>query len=48
MVRRIFWKQLDILGSTMGTPDDFRSMLALVTESKARAVVDRVIPWTRR
>jgi zinc-binding alcohol dehydrogenase/oxidoreductase len=44
MVRRIFWKQLDVFGSTMGAPDDFRSMLALVTASKLESVVDRVFP----
>jgi zinc-binding alcohol dehydrogenase/oxidoreductase len=44
MVRRIFWKQLDVLGSTMGAPDDFRGMLDLVTASKLAPVVDRVFP----
>jgi zinc-binding alcohol dehydrogenase/oxidoreductase len=43
-VRRIFWKQLTILGSTMGSPDDFRAMLALFGEGKLRPVVDRVYP----
>jgi zinc-binding alcohol dehydrogenase/oxidoreductase len=43
-VRRIFWKQLTILGSTMGSPDDFRGMLALFGEGKLRPVVDRVYP----
>ncbi len=43
-VRRTFWKQLNVLGSTMGAPDDFRSMLALVTVSKLEPVVDRVFP----
>jgi zinc-binding alcohol dehydrogenase/oxidoreductase len=28
LVRRIFWKQLDMLGSTMRSPDDVRAMLA--------------------
>jgi len=28
--QRIFWKQLDILGTSMGSPDDFRQMLDLV------------------
>ena len=44
MVRRIFWKQLDVLGSTMGAPDDFRGMLDLVTASKLAPVVGRVFP----
>ncbi len=43
-VRRIFWKQLTVLGTTMGSPDDFRAMLALFGEGKLRPVVDRVFP----
>ena len=41
-VRRVFWKQLSVLGSTMGSPDDFRAMLALFGEGRQRPVVDRV------
>jgi zinc-binding alcohol dehydrogenase/oxidoreductase len=41
-MRRIFWKQLDILGTTMGTLDDFRGMLALFGRNGLRPVVDRV------
>ena len=44
LVRRIFWKQLDVLGSTMGSPDDFRAMLSLFGRGGARPVVDRVFP----
>jgi NADPH:quinone reductase-like Zn-dependent oxidoreductase len=43
-VRRIFWKQLNVLGSTMGTPREFAAMLALYTAGTARPVVDRVFP----
>jgi len=43
-VRRIFWKQLSILGSTMGTPDDFAAMLELYETTKLRPVIDRVFP----
>jgi zinc-binding alcohol dehydrogenase/oxidoreductase len=39
----IFWKQLTLLGSSMGSPDDFRGMLALF-ESGLHPVVDRVYP----
>jgi len=42
LVRRIFWKQLDVLGSTMGSPDDFRAMLALFGAGGPRPVVDTV------
>ncbi|MDE3153980.1 MAG: zinc-binding dehydrogenase [Acidobacteriota bacterium] len=43
-VRRIFWKQLTILGSTMGTARDFASMLAFCDRHALRPVVDRVFP----
>lgn len=44
LARRIFWKQLNIMGSTMGSPDDFRAMLALFGANGQRPVVDRVFP----
>jgi NADPH:quinone reductase-like Zn-dependent oxidoreductase len=40
-VRRIFWKQLSLLGSTMGTPREFAAMLELYTSSNIRPVVDQ-------
>jgi NADPH:quinone reductase-like Zn-dependent oxidoreductase len=43
-VRRLFWKQLDLLGSTMGTPADFRQMLALISAGRLRPVMDTVLP----
>jgi len=44
MLHRIFWKQLSILGSTMGTREDFAAVYELVGSGKARPVVDRVFP----
>ncbi|ALD20398.1 zinc-binding alcohol dehydrogenase family protein [Hymenobacter sp. DG25A] len=41
---KIFWKQLSILGSTMGTEQDFAELLALVTEHQLKPVVDEVLP----
>jgi NADPH:quinone reductase-like Zn-dependent oxidoreductase len=43
-LHRVWWKQLTILGSTMGTPDDFRAAYNLVAAGKARPVIDRVFP----
>jgi NADPH:quinone reductase-like Zn-dependent oxidoreductase len=42
-IRRIFWKQLNVLGSTMGTPSDFAAMLKLY-DAGLRPVVDKVFP----
>ena len=43
-VRRIFWKQLSILGSTMGRPNEFAAMLALYAGGGPKPVVDQVFP----
>jgi NADPH:quinone reductase-like Zn-dependent oxidoreductase len=42
-VRRIFWKQVNVFGSTMGTPRDFAAMLQLFADG-LRPVVDQVLP----
>lgn len=44
MLRRIFWKQLTVLGSTMGTPEDFSAMLELYERKKIQPVIDSVFP----
>ncbi len=43
-LHRIWWKQLVIYGSTMGTPEDFRGAYDLIAARKARPVVDEVFP----
>jgi NADPH:quinone reductase-like Zn-dependent oxidoreductase len=43
-LHRIWWKQLNVLGSTMGTKDDFEGAYELVKTGRARPVVDRVYP----
>ena len=40
----LFWKQLRILGSTMGSSTDFAAMLDFVDTHKIAPVVDRVVP----
>jgi D-arabinose 1-dehydrogenase-like Zn-dependent alcohol dehydrogenase len=45
--QRIFWKQLDILGSTMGSPEDFRDMVAFVNLHKIRPIISHVFPLTQ-
>jgi NADPH:quinone reductase-like Zn-dependent oxidoreductase len=42
-IRRIFWKQLNVLGSTMGSPSDFPAMLQLY-EAGLRPIIDKVFP----
>lgn len=43
-LRRIFFRQLDLRGSTMGTAADFTAMLKLVEEARLEPVIDRVYP----
>ncbi|MFD2514436.1 zinc-binding dehydrogenase [Pontibacter locisalis] len=40
----LFWKQLSIHGSTMGTAEDFTQMVKLVDEKEIKPVVDIVYP----
>jgi NADPH:quinone reductase-like Zn-dependent oxidoreductase len=43
-LHRIWWKQLTIHGSTMGTKQDFDGVYELVASGKARPVIDEVFP----
>lgn len=44
---RIFWNQLRILGSTMGSNDEFREAAALFASGAVLPVIDRVFPPER-
>lgn len=39
---RVFWNQLRVLGSTMGSGDEFREVVSLFRAGKLKAVVDEV------
>ena len=41
-VRRIFWKQLNVLGSTMGTAQEFEAALKFYEVNRLRPVIDQV------
>lgn len=43
-VRRIFWKQLNVLGSTMGTRKEFEQVMELYGPGGLRPVIDMVFP----
>ena len=43
-LHRIWWKQLSVLGSTMGTKDDFEGVYELVTSGRVKPIVDAVFP----
>ena len=43
-MRRVFWKQLSILGTTMGSPEDFAAMVAFVNEKKIVPLASHAFP----
>jgi NADPH2:quinone reductase len=43
-IRLVFWKQLSILGSTMGTPTEFREVMRLVFKRRLLPVIHGVMP----
>jgi len=44
---RVFFKQIDLRGTTMGTDDEFRAMLRLVARERVRPLVDHVFPLSQ-
>jgi NADPH:quinone reductase-like Zn-dependent oxidoreductase len=42
--QHVFWKQITIMGSTMGSAADFADMLAFVSHHKIKPVIDSVFP----
>ena len=38
----VFWHQIDIRGTSMGSPADFRAMLEFVSKHRIKPVIDRV------
>ena len=43
-LNRIWWRELTVMGSTMGTPEDFGGAYELVRSGRARPVIDTVFP----
>jgi len=43
-LRALYWNQLTILGSTMGSTEDFRQMLRAMTVNRLVPVIDKVFP----
>ena len=43
-IRLVFWKQLTIMGSTMGTPAEFRQVMRLVFSGSLEPVIHSVMP----
>jgi NADPH:quinone reductase-like Zn-dependent oxidoreductase len=43
-IRVIFWKQISILGSTMGSPQEYRRVMRLVFDGAVAPVIHEVMP----
>jgi len=43
-IRTVFWNQISILGTTMGSPREFTAMLHLYEAGRLKPIVDRVFP----
>jgi NADPH:quinone reductase-like Zn-dependent oxidoreductase len=41
----IFWRQLSILGTTMGSPSEFKDLLHFITRHQIMPVIDRLYYW---
>ncbi len=46
-INLVFWKQLEIMGSTMGSRSELRDVLKLVWNGELTPIVDRVLPLSR-
>ena len=43
-IRLIFWKQIEVLGSTMSSRSEFRQVVGLLGEGKLKPALDREFP----
>jgi len=43
-VRKLFWNQWSLMGSTMGSDAEFTAVTDLLVQGQLTAVVDRVLP----
>ena len=41
----IFWRQLSILGSTMGSPAEFKDLLHFISRHQIRPIIDKLYYW---
>ncbi len=46
-VRKLFWSQIKLIGTTMGSDRDFSQMLELVAKHQIRPILDSVTPLER-
>ncbi len=42
----LFWKQISLLGSTMGSFEEYKNMISFITFHRIKPIVDSVIPFS--
>lgn len=45
-LRRLFWKQVHVIGSTMGSPANFTALLRFIEEKQLHPFVETVLPFS--
>lgn len=46
-MRKVFWRQISLLGTTMGSPADWWAMTQYLTQHKIKPVISEVVPFER-
>lgn len=46
-MRKLFWRQISLLGTTMGSPQDWAAMIAFVEKHQLRPIVSQVFPMNQ-
>ena len=46
-MRKIFWRQLSLLGTTMGSPADWTAMTSFLDQHQLKPIVSDVVPFDR-
>jgi D-arabinose 1-dehydrogenase-like Zn-dependent alcohol dehydrogenase len=46
-LRKVFWRQVSVLGTTMGSPADWSAMTAFVARQGLRPVISDAFPLER-
>lgn len=44
-LRRIFWNNLKVFGSTLGSREEFRRMLSFLEVTRTQPIIDRIVPF---
>jgi NADPH:quinone reductase-like Zn-dependent oxidoreductase len=46
-MRKVFWRQISLLGTTMGSPADWKAMADHLGQQKVKPVISEVVPLER-